>query len=292
MNNLNFITWDVSPILLGIGNFKIQWYSVLFACAFIFGYWVLDRIYKYEKVPSLYLEKLALYVFIGVLFGARLGHCLFYEPSYYLANPVEMFLPVTKTTQGWKFIGYRGLASHGGAIGILLMIGLYAKKTKTNYLWTLDRLVIVVALAGLFIRMGNLMNSEIYGVETSMPWGFIFVRDGQTLPKHPTQIYEALCYLLIAIGLLLYYKHKKAKISPGIMLGMFLTILFLVRFLIEFLKENQETWEADMAINMGQILSLPFILAGIALTILSIKGKLGKPQDLSKINLKTRTDNR
>lgn len=286
MNILGFVTWDVSPVLLDAGIFKIQWYGFLFACTFIFGYLILNRMFQYEKVPSSYLDKLAIYVFIGVLVGARLGHCLFYEPSYYLSHPVEMVLPIMKTEQGWKFIGYRGLASHGGAIGILLMIALYSQKTKLNYLWTLDRLVIIVALAGVFIRTGNLMNSEIYGMETSMPWGFIFVRDGQSVPKHPTQIYEALCYLLIAIGLFWYYRHKKAKIIPGIMLGMFLTVLFLARFFIEFLKENQEAWEASMVLNMGQVLSLPFIIAGIVLIVLSLKGVLGKPQDLSKINLK------
>lgn len=286
MSILGFITWDVSPVLFEIGNFKIQWYGLLFICAFIFGYSVLNRVFNYEKVPSDYLTDLATYVFIGVLVGARLGHCLFYEPSYYLAHPVEMFLPIIETEQGWKFTGYRGLASHGGAVGILLMIALYSKKTKLSYLWTLDRLVIVVALAGLFIRTGNLMNSEIYGVETSMPWGFVFVRDGQTVPKHPTQIYEAICYLLIAAGLYGYYRHKKAKITPGIMLGMFLTVLFLARFVIEFLKEDQEAWEASMTLNMGQVLSLPFIVAGIVLIVLSLKGVLGKPQDLSKINFK------
>ena len=171
---LNAVIWDFEPMLFGF----IRWYSLLFALAFVAGYVILQKVvFQKENIPTSYLDKLSVYVFLGVLIGARLGHCLFYEPSYYLNHIIEMILPITQTPEGWKFVGYQGLASHGGAIGIIIAIWLYSRKTKLTMLWTLDRLVIIVALAGLFIRLGNLCNSEIYGVATNSNWGFIFVRN-------------------------------------------------------------------------------------------------------------------
>lgn len=276
----NAIIWDFDPLLFGF----LRWYSLLFALAFVAGYLILQKIiFQKENVPTPYLDKLAVYVFLGVLIGARLGHCLFYEPSYYLNHLIEMFLPIAQTPDGWKFVGYQGLASHGGAIGILIAIWLYARKTKLTMLWTLDRLVIVVALAGLFIRLGNLCNSEIYGIATNSDWGFIFVRNGETLAKHPTQLYEAIAYLITFAILLFIYIKQKTRVIPGTLFSLFLILAFTSRLIIENWKEVQEAWEANMALNMGQILSIPFIAIGIVILILALLGKTGKPLDTSKV---------
>ncbi len=276
----NAIIWDFEPVLFGF----LRWYSLLFALAFVAGYIVLQKIiFKKENISNAYLDKLSVYVFLGVLIGARLGHCLFYEPSYYLSHITEMLLPIAKTANGWKFVGYQGLASHGGAIGILIAIWLYARKTKLTMLWTLDRLVIVVALAGLFIRLGNLCNSEIYGIATNSDWGFIFVKNGETVAKHPTQLYEAIAYFITFAILLFIYLKQKTKVIPGTLFSLFLILAFTSRLIIENWKEVQEAWEASMALNMGQILSLPFIAIGIVVLILALMGKTGKPLDTSKI---------
>lgn len=277
---LNAVIWDFEPQLFGF----LRWYSLLFALAFVVGYLILQKIiFKKENISNTYLDKLSVYVFFGVLIGARLGHCLFYEPSYYLSHITEMLLPIAKTADGCKFSGYQGLASHGGAIGILIAIWLYARKTKLTMFWTLDRLVIVVALAGFFIRLGNLCNSEIYGVATNSDWGFIFVRNGETIAKHPTQLYEAIAYFITFIILLFIYLKQKTKVIPGSLFSLFLILVFTSRLIIENWKEVQEAWEANMALNMGQILSLPFIATGIVIFILAIMGKTGKPLDTSKI---------
>lgn len=276
----NAIIWDFNPLLFGF----LRWYSLLFALAFVAGYLILQKIiFQKENIPNSYLDKLAVYVFLGVLIGARLGHCLFYEPSYYLNNIVEMILPIAQTQDGWKFVGYQGLASHGGAIGILIAIWLYARKTKLTMLWTLDRLVIVVALAGLFIRLGNLCNSEIYGIATNSDWGFIFVRNGETVAKHPTQLYEAIAYLITFAILLFIYIKQKTRVIPGTLFSLFLILAFTSRLIIENWKEVQEAWEANMALNMGQILSIPFIAIGIVILILSLLGKTGKPLEANKV---------
>lgn len=276
----NAIIWDFNPLLFGF----LRWYSLLFALAFVAGYLILQKIiFQKENIPNSYLDKLAVYVFLGVLIGARLGHCLFYEPSYYLNNIVEMILPIAQTQDGWKFVGYQGLASHGGAIGILIAIWLYARKTKLTMLWTLDRLVIVVALAGLFIRLGNLCNSEIYGIATNSDWGFIFVRNGETVAKHPTQLYEAIAYFITFAVLLFIYIKQKTRVIPGTLFSLFLILAFTSRLIIENWKEVQEAWEANMALNMGQILSIPFIAIGIVILILSLLGKTGKPLEANKV---------
>lgn len=262
----NAIIWDFEPTLFGF----LRWYSLLFALAFVVGYLILQKlIFQKENVPNNLLDKLSVYVFLGVLIGARLGHCLFYEPSYYLSHPIEMLLPIANTPDGWKFVGYQGLASHGGAIGIIIAIWLYARKTKLTMLWTLDRLVIVVALAGVFIRLGNLCNSEIYGIATNSDWGFIFVRNGETVAKHPTQLYEATAYLLTFITLITLYLKDKRKPRPGKLFSLFLILVFTSRLIIEHWKEVQEAWEAEMFLNMGQILSIPFIIIGIVTLIIS-----------------------
>lgn len=277
---LNAVIWDFEPMLFGF----IRWYSLLFALAFVAGYVILQKIvFQKENIPTSYLDKLSVYVFLGVLIGARLGHCLFYEPSYYLNHIIEMLLPIAQTPDGWKFVGYQGLASHGGAIGIIIAIWLYSRKTKLTMLWTLDRLVIIVALAGLFIRLGNLCNSEIYGVATNSNWGFIFVRNGETIAKHPTQLYEAIAYFITFIILLLIYIKSNRKVVPGRLFSLFLILAFTSRLIIENWKEVQEAWEANMILNMGQILSIPFIAIGVVIFILGFCGKTGKPLDVSKV---------
>ncbi|MDK2977964.1 MAG: phosphatidylglycerol---prolipoprotein diacylglyceryl transferase [Bacteroidales bacterium] len=259
---LNSITWDVNPDIVSFWVFTIRYYGVLFASAFFFGYLIMQKIFKKEGLTVELLDKLTVYVALGTIIGARLGHCLFYDPSYYLSNPIE----ILKIWRG-------GLASHGAAIGILIALYYFSKKNKKPYLWTLDRIVIVVALAGFFIRMGNLMNSEIYGIPTNLPWGFIFVRRGEVIPKHPTQIYEALSYLLIFILLYSIYNKKGTNVRQGFIFSIFLILLFSVRFLIEFIKEVQVDFEQNMTLNMGQWLSIPFILIGIYLLYRSYKQK-------------------
>lgn len=259
---LNSITWDVNPDIVSFWGLTIRYYGVLFASAFFFGYLIMQKIFKKEGLTVELLDKLTVYVALGTIIGARLGHCLFYDPSFYLQHPIE----ILKIWRG-------GLASHGAAIGILIALYYFSKKNKKPYLWILDRIVIVVALAGFFIRMGNLMNSEIYGIPTKLPWGFIFVRNGEVIPKHPTQIYEALSYLLIFILLYSIYNKKGTNVRQGLIFSIFLILLFTVRFLIEFIKEVQVDFEQTMALNMGQWLSIPFILIGIYLLYRSYKQK-------------------
>ncbi len=260
--HLYVIPWDVNPEIFRIGSFAIRWYGLLFASSFLFGYIIMLRIFRNENLTEALLDKLTIYMAVGTIVGARLGHCFFYEPAYYLAHPLEIFMT-------WR----GGLASHGAAIGILTAIWLFCRKEKKEYTWVLDRIAIVVALSGVFIRMGNLMNSEIYGVETTVPWGFVFLRNGETAPKHPTQIYEALAYLAIFLILLRIYWHRKGEHIQGTLISLTCILIFVARFFIEFLKEDQVDFEATMKLNMGQILSIPFILLGGLWLFYSLKKK-------------------
>lgn len=249
---ISSIWWEVSPEILKLGPFSLRWYGLLFALAFVFGYIILSKVYKKEKKSLEDLEKLSIYVILGTVIGARLGHCLFYDPAYYLTNPIE----ILKVWQG-------GLASHGAAIGILTALYLFSKKKKDqNIIWILDRLVIVVALGGALIRLGNLFNSEIIGKAADVPWAFIFVRVDD-IPRHPTQLYESLFYFLSFIILYFIYQKKSVSLKPGYLFGLFLILIFGFRFFIEFLKENQSAFESALPINMGQILSIPFVLLGL-----------------------------
>lgn len=249
---ISSIWWEVSPEILKLGPFSLRWYGLLFALAFVFGYIILSKVYKKEKKSLEDLEKLSIYVIFGTVIGARLGHCLFYDPAYYLTNPIE----ILKVWQG-------GLASHGAAIGILTALYLFSKKKKDqNIIWILDRLVIVVALGGALIRLGNLFNSEIIGKAADVPWAFIFVRVDD-IPRHPTQLYESLFYFLSFIILYFIYQKKSVSLKPGYLFGLFLILIFGFRFFIEFLKENQSAFESALPINMGQILSIPFVLLGL-----------------------------
>lgn len=272
MDSILFIHWNVSPELFSLGPLSIRWYGLLFATGFLAGYTILTRMFKWEGVNVEWVDKLFIYVIIATIIGARLGHVFFYGWEYYSQHLLEIVLPIAKTATGYKFVGFQGLASHGGSFGILIAVWIFSKRiTKRNMLWTLDRLAVPVALVSAMIRTGNLMNSEIYGVATSVPWGFIFVRNGETIAKHPTMIYEAVCYLITFVLLLyFFYKKKDLKDRPGFILGVFFLGIYLTRFLIEFIKENQEAFEANMAINMGQILSIPFVLAGIFLIYYSL----------------------
>ena len=256
-------------MLLQLGSLGIRWYSLLFVSGFILGWFIFKWFFKREGISENLLDSLLYTLLIATIVGARLGHCLFYQPDYYLGSWqgfLEIFMP-------WK----GGLASHGGAIALLLAMWWYARhygrKNHFDYLWIMDHLCIAVAFAGCFIRLGNLFNSEIYGDVTSLPWGFIFELRGETEPKHPTQLYEALSYLILGLSLLGLYWKKLDRLPRGFFFGTFLIGCFGMRFLIEFIKEPQVGFEESMALNMGQILSIPFVLAGICMLIYAYKKK-------------------
>ena len=250
---LDFITWNADPILFSLGPISVRWYGLAFAVGFILGYNIVARMFRHEGAPEKWLGILLAYVVVATIVGSRLGHVFFYEWDYYSQHPGE----ILKIWNG-------GLASHGGTIANIIAVFLFSWfVTKKPASWTFDKLVIPIALVGCLIRLGNLMNSEIYGGPTDLPWGFIFLRDGETIPKHPTQLYEAGCYFVLFWILMWMYWKRNAEARPGLIFGTFLVGTFLSRFLIEFIKNDQEPFEADMVLNMGQCLSIPFILAGI-----------------------------
>lgn len=259
------ILWNADPIMFSIGPLSVRWYGLMFAIGFMIGYSIMSKMFKHEGAPEKWLGTLLLYVIIATIIGARLGHVFFYELDYYSQHPGE----ILKIWQG-------GLASHGGTIANFIGIYIFSKcVTKRNMSWTLDKLVIPTALVAGLIRLGNLMNSEIYGSQTDLPWGFIFARDGQTVAMHPTQIYEALCYFSL-FGLLMWmYWKKNAQERPWLITGIFFIGIFLSRFVIEYVKNVQEEFEVQMivdyGINMGQLLSIPFILLGIFLVAYAMK---------------------
>lgn len=274
--NMLAIHWNVDPVMFHLGSFGLRWYSLGFLFAFLFGYIIFSKMFKSENVDLKYLDSFVVYVFLAVLAGARLGHCLFYEPDYFLTADhwLEIFLPVNLQTG--EFTGYQGLASHGAAIALLIVLWLFYKVKHINPFWLVDRLVIVVALGGAFVRLGNLFNSEIYGVETSLPWGFIFERNGETAAKHPTQLYESLSYLIIFAVCIAVYIRKKGNLRTGVLFGWWLIALFGMRLLIEFVKEEQVSFEQGMALDMGQILSIPFILLGVLMLALGYRDRFSR----------------
>lgn len=247
------IVWDVSPDLISLGPVSVRWYGLMFAIGFLVGYVIVARMFKHEGAPEKWLGTLLIYLIVATVVGARLGHVFFYEWDHYKDHLSE----IPKVWEG-------GLASHGGAIACMLAVCLFSWFTARKPIsWTMDKVVIPIALTGGLIRLGNLMNSEIYGTVTDLPWGFIFVRDGQTVAMHPTQIYEALAYLIL-FGLLMWmYWKRNAEERPYLITGVFFFWVFTARFLIEFVKNPQEEWEASMTLNMGQLLSLPFIAFGL-----------------------------
>jgi len=359
---LNFIIWNVKPQILDLGAFELRYYSMLFALAFVIGYIIMVWMLKREGLDTAIMEKFTIYVVLSTIIGARLGHCLFYEFGYYSQHPLEMILPWRGTIgKDFRFTGYQGLASHGAAVGILIGMYLFSRKTKLSYLWSLDRLAILVALAAFMIRTGNLMNSEIYGKYTNNDSGFVFARDftraisendlvskvwykkkdagseysnqaiplelnirfshrvkdtalvdmfverelkkvltsyifqldimhpspdeldyhierqGRDMiltagvygmPRYPTQILEASTYMLIFLLLLWIYYRKGTAMKDGFYIGLFMILIFLSRFFIEFIKEDQEAFEGSLPLNMGQLLSIPLVVAGLVLVYL------------------------
>jgi prolipoprotein diacylglyceryl transferase len=294
---LNYITWNADPVLFHLGALQVRWYGLMWAMGFFFGYFVMRNIYRHEKVSDDWMDKLLIYMSVFTVVGARLGHCLFYEPEEYLSHP----LSILKIWEG-------GLASHGGAIGILIGLWIYVRrynksvkkkeeKQRISYIWILDRVVVAVCLVGAFIRVGNVMNHEIYGTPTSLPWGFVFLRGAEQfcgtfdnytpcyawnapcppsewLPCHPTGLYEAF-FCLVAMGILLwmYFKHDLGNRQPGLMFGTFLIIIFGSRICIEFLKNVQVDFERNMFLDMGQWLSIPFVIIGIVMIVWSFRHK-------------------
>lgn len=271
------VTWNVDPTLFEIFGREIRWYGLLWVIGLIVAVYIVQRIFKYEQLPEKWFDSLFVYMMIGIIAGARLGHCLFYEPGYYLANPVE----ILKIWEG-------GLASHGGVIGIIIAVWLYSRKvSKESMLWTFDRVMVPTGFTAAMIRLGNLMNHEIYGGPTDVPWGFRFIDNiGQwmqgaepvyTQPSHPTQIYEALVYLLVfAVTMYLYLKTNAVR-KQGLITGVGITIIFVARFFIEYVKNVQVDSEnaliENTGLNLGQWLSIPFILWGIWLIWRAYKTK-------------------
>ena len=268
---LNFITWTTDPILFEIGSFQLRWYSLMFLIRFLGGYKIVEKIFKHEGAPESWLSSLLIYVMLGTIIGARLGHVFFYEWDQYSQNPIEIF----KVWEG-------GLASHGGTIGVMIAVYLFSRfKAHRNVIWTLDRLAVAVAMVAGLIRLGNLFNHEIYGHATDASWAFRFIHNIHawqagaqpifTAPSHPTQLYEALCYFALFGVLMWLYWRKNAQERQGLLLGIFFVWVFGSRFIIEFVKNNQVAFEETMTLNMGQWLSVPFILIGIALIIYAMK---------------------
>jgi phosphatidylglycerol---prolipoprotein diacylglyceryl transferase len=248
-----FINWNPSPDIFTIPgiDWPVRWYGLSWAMAFIGCHFFMNRIYKAEGRTEAQLDVLTLYIVLATVLGARLGHCLFYGWEYYSQHPLE----ILKVWEG-------GLASHGGGIGILIGMWLYCRKTKESWLWLFDRLIVVVPFASFMIRFGNLMNSEIIGEPTNVPWAFVF-HQVDKLPRHPTQLYEAIFYFFLFVLFYWLWKNKRNDFGKGFMFGLFCVLMFGFRFGMEFMKENQEAFEASLPINMGQILSIPFILVGL-----------------------------
>lgn len=257
-----YIEWNPDLFAFHIGSFGVRWYSLCWCLALAAAYLIVQRLYRHQKIADNLFEPLFVYCFVGILLGARLGHCLFYEPAYFLAHPIEMLLPFHHTAAGWVFTGYTGLASHGGTIGLIIALFLYVRRTKLNPLRVLDNVAISAPASAMFIRLGNLMNSEIIGKSTHVPWAFVFQRV-DTLPRHPGQLYEALVYLLIFVVGLLIYLRKPTRVGTGFYFGYCIATIYTARFFIEYTKEVQEAWESALMLNMGQLLSIPFILVGL-----------------------------
>lgn len=267
IDHLLYILWNPDLEIFRIGNFAIRWYSTCWLIGLALAYFIVKWLYKDQKVKDAYFDPLFIYCFLGILIGARLGHCLFYQPEYFLSSwthVVEMFLPIHQMADGsWKFTGYEGLASHGGTIGLMVALYLYYRKTGMNLWHVLDDIAIATPITACFIRLGNLMNSEIIGTPTNVPWAFIFERVDMT-PRHPGQLYEAIAYFFFFFVMLHFYKRNSKEVGTGFYFGLCLTLIFTFRFFIEYTKDIQVDFESGMIFNMGQLLSIPFIILGIA----------------------------
>jgi phosphatidylglycerol:prolipoprotein diacylglycerol transferase len=263
--NLAAITWNPDPVALRIGGFALRWYSLLLLASFYISYLFVDRIFEREGVSKSTMHSYGIFIIAGLFIGGRLFHCLFYEPEYYLKYPWDIIRP-------WRgqlglnaiFVGYRGMSGHGSVIGIILGIVINSIRTRTSIIWMIDRIALFGPLIGAFVRIGNLINSEILGTHSGAPWAFIFTRVS-SVPRHPVQLYEALAYAAIFIFSYSYYLRKVGREKPGEFLGLVLTLVYIARFVLEFFKDKQSDVEAGMLLNMGQILSIPFILVGLLL---------------------------
>ena len=285
-SQLAFIDWQPHIEAFQIGSFGVRWYALFWAIGLISAYFIVRKLYRHQGISADKFDPLFLYCFLGILIGARLGHCLFYEPDYYLGSlqgVIEMFLPVKILPDGsWKYHGYAGLASHGGAIGCLIGMLIYAKRNRVRFLTVLDNVCIATPMTACCIRLGNLMNSEIIGRPTDVSWAFLFhtndaMVNGVIVPRHPAQLYEALAYLLIFVLLVTVYwmrsrtSVRNARVGTGLYFGLCLTLIFAFRFFIEFIKKEQVDFEKGMMLDMGQLLSIPFVLVGLYFVIRSIR---------------------
>ena len=276
MEMADFIVWNPDLEAFRIGTFSFRWYSMCWLVGLLLAYLMVRRQYRQQGIKEELFEPLFLYCFVGILIGARLGHCIFYQPDYYLTSLshfVEMILPIHFLPDGgWKFTGYEGLASHGGTLGLMIALWLYVRRTKLGIFTVLDNIAIATPVTACCIRLGNLMNSEIIGKVSDVPWAFVFERV-DNMPRHPGQLYEAIAYeLLLVIGGLLY-RRMPQKVGTGFFFGLCLTYIFTARFFIEYVKDIQEAFEAGMMLNMGQLLSIPFVILGVACMIRSKRAK-------------------
>ena len=272
MNALLYITWNPSLDAFSIGSFSVRWYSLCWLIGLALAYLVVKWLYKQQKIADEKFDPLFIYCFMGILIGARLGHCIFYEPGHFLTSWqgfVEMLLPIDIKPDGsWSLTGYQGLASHGGTLGLMLALLLYVKRLKVPVWQVLDNIGIATGITACFIRLGNLMNSEIVGklTDETLPWAFYFVRhDGpqHVVLRHPGQLYEAIAYAVLFLLMLVLYKKMPQKVGTGFYFGLCLAYIFTFRFFIEFFKEVQEDFEQSMLLDMGQLLSIPFVLLGL-----------------------------
>ena len=276
---LSYIDWNINPEIFNFFGIPVRYYGLLFAGGLLICSYVLTWIFKKENLPQADLNKLFVYGFISIFLGARLGHCLFYEPTYYLSHPLEIFLPIHLLPDGGiDYIGFQGLASHGGTLGLIIAMVIYSFKTKEPILKTLDIVAIVAPLGACFIRLANFMNSEIIGIPTTVPWAFVF-RRVDNLPRHPAQLYEAIVYLFIFFFVFFLYRTQSIRLNRGVFFGFTLSLIFTARFFIEFIKEKQVEFEEQMKLDMGQLLSLPLILTAVGFIVNGLrKGSL--PADI------------
>lgn len=260
------ILWNPDLVAFRIGSFALRWYSLCWLLGLLAAYLIVKRLYKEQKIKPELFDPLFIYCFVGILVGSRLGHCLFYEPDYFLSSwrhVIEMFLPIHFAADGsWKFTGYEGLASHGGTIGLIIALWLYVRHTKVNLWRVLDNVAIATPVTACLIRLGNLMNSEIIGKVTDVPWAFIFERVDM-YPRHPGQLYEAIAYALFFFIGWYMYRRRPERVGTGYFFGQCITLIFAARFFIEYTKDIQEPFEASLPLNMGQLLSIPFIIVGL-----------------------------
>lgn len=276
MSIINYILWNPSLEAFSLGPLSIRWYSLCWLVGLLAAYLMVHKQYREQKIGDELFEPLFFYCFIGILVGARLGHCLFYQPDYFLSSGshvVEMLLPIHFTPDGsWRFTGYEGLASHGGTLGLIVALWLYVRRTGLSIWRVLDNIAIATPATACLIRLGNLMNSEIIGKITDVPWAFIFQRV-DTMPRHPGQLYEAIAYALLLIIGWAAYRRWPQRVGTGFFFGLCLTYIFTARFFIEYTKDIQEAFEAGMPLNMGQLLSIPFVIIGVACMVRSKKAR-------------------